>query len=124
MRITVSQLRRIIKEEVQKITEATRNPDTLLMDLEEMMPRDTITMTVFTDDEQFEATVTRDDGGYSLVREPDGLKELAFGDATDIENKFDRLFAFYKQALPKTGWEKYSSIDLSFRKQIVAKKKL
>ncbi len=52
-----------------------------------------------------------------------GDAKIVFGDASDVENKFDRLFAFYKQALSKKGWDKYSSINLSFKNQIVAKKK-
>ncbi len=53
-----------------------------------------------------------------------GDMKVVFGDANDIEGKFERLLAFYKQALPKAGWEKYSSIDVSFANQIVAKKKM
>ena len=52
-----------------------------------------------------------------------GEAKIVFGDTIDIEDKFSRLFTFYKQALPKVGWEKYSSVDVSFKNQIVAKRK-
>ncbi len=53
-----------------------------------------------------------------------GDTKIIFGDADNLENKFNRLFTFYKQALPKKGWDKYSSIDVSYKNQIVAKKRV
>jgi cell division protein FtsQ len=48
---------------------------------------------------------------------------IIFGDATDIEKKFKKLFNLYQQGLPKVGWNKYESIDLRFEGQIIAKRK-
>lgn len=61
--------------------------------------------------------------GVILLITKMGDAKVIFGDAVDIETKFDQLFSFYKQALPKVGWDKYNSIDVSFKNQIVARKK-
>ncbi len=52
-----------------------------------------------------------------------GDGKIVFGDFENIDDKFERLYTFYKQALPKVGWEKYSTIDVSYKNQIVARKK-
>jgi cell division protein FtsQ len=51
-----------------------------------------------------------------------GETTIIFGDAGDLEDKFDRLYTFYRKALPKAGWDKYKSIDVSYRDQVVARK--
>ncbi len=51
-----------------------------------------------------------------------GDQKIVFGDIKDIEPKFKKLYAFYLNALPELGWDRYSSIDLSFKGQIVCKK--
>jgi cell division protein FtsQ len=52
-----------------------------------------------------------------------GNHRITFGDASDIEAKFHRLFVFYKEVLSKTGFDKYERIDISYDDQIVATKK-
>jgi cell division protein FtsQ len=52
-----------------------------------------------------------------------GNHRIIFGDASDIEAKFHRLFVFYKEVLSKTGFDKYERIDISYDDQIVATKK-
>jgi cell division protein FtsQ len=49
-----------------------------------------------------------------------GNQVIEFGDASNYENKFQRLFIFYSQVLAKTGFSKYASIKLAFDGQIVA----
>ena len=44
------------------------------------------------------------------------------GDANGYEWKFAKLTAFYEEAIPKVGWDKYSSIHLDFGDQVVCKK--
>lgn len=51
-----------------------------------------------------------------------GEQRIILGDLTDLRQKFDKLYAFYINAIPELGWNKYSSIDLSFKGQIVCKK--
>jgi len=52
-----------------------------------------------------------------------GNHRIIFGDASDIEAKFHRLFVFYKEVLSKTGFDKYERIDISYDDQVVATKK-
>lgn len=50
-----------------------------------------------------------------------GGQEIIFGDLEDIEEKFNKLSAFYKDIIPNEGWDKYKAVDLRFHKQIVCK---
>ena len=50
-----------------------------------------------------------------------GNLEVIFGDLNNIEEKFHRLLAFYKNIAPHEGWGKYSTVNLKYRKQIVCK---
>lgn len=50
-----------------------------------------------------------------------GKQTIVFGDATDVDEKFEKLKIFYKQVMNVAGWSKYSSINLQFKNQVVAK---
>ncbi len=50
-----------------------------------------------------------------------GNYKIVFGDLKDIESKFHRLLAFYKNIAPHEGWDKYSVVNLKYRNQIVCK---
>jgi cell division protein FtsQ len=52
-----------------------------------------------------------------------GDHRVLLGDTTDLKDKFDRLFLFYKKGLSNTGWNKYSLINLKFKNQVVCTKK-
>ena len=52
-----------------------------------------------------------------------GNQRIFMGESDDFELKLAKLKVFYEKALPNLGWEKYSSIDLRFRDQVVCKKK-
>ncbi|MCW3070242.1 MAG: hypothetical protein JWO44_132 [Bacteroidetes bacterium] len=53
-----------------------------------------------------------------------GNQKIIFGDTTFMEEKFNKLLTFYQQGLNTTGWwDKYSTINLKFRNQIVCTKK-
>ncbi len=52
-----------------------------------------------------------------------GDYEIEFGLPNEVEDKLVRLKLFYEKALPKAGWEKYSSISVKYRKQIICTKK-
>jgi len=55
-----------------------------------------------------------------------GEQQIIFGTAhtqQEVEDKFDKLKIFYKEALPYEGWNKYSEISLKYDGQIVCKKK-
>jgi cell division protein FtsQ len=48
---------------------------------------------------------------------------VTLGNATDLENKFNRLYTFYKQAWLQNGMNKYERIDVQFDNQVVALKR-
>ena len=53
-----------------------------------------------------------------------GNQRIVFGDTSAMEEKFDKLLTFYQQGLNTTGWwDKYSTINLKFKNQIVCTKK-
>lgn len=62
-------------------------------------------------------------GGTFEVIPTIGNHLIVFGDATDCEKKFNRLFIFYKDVLAKIGLNKYSTINVSYDQQVVAVKK-
>jgi len=52
-----------------------------------------------------------------------GIHQIDFGDGSDFENKFHRLFIFYKEVITQTGFEKYVYINLAFANQLIATRK-
>jgi cell division protein FtsQ len=51
-----------------------------------------------------------------------GSHIIEFGDTSFAEEKFENLKAFYKFGLTKTGWEKYRTLNLTYKNQIVCTK--
>jgi len=47
---------------------------------------------------------------------------VKLGNGEDIDKKFDRLFVFYKQVLSKSGFDKYKTIDVRFKGQVIGAK--
>lgn len=47
---------------------------------------------------------------------------ILFGDAENIAQKFEKLLVFYRMGLNRTGWNKYSVINLKFSNQVVCSK--
>ncbi len=53
-----------------------------------------------------------------------GNQKIIFGDTIAMDEKFKKLMTFYAQGLNTTGWwNKYSTINLKFKNQIVCTKK-
>jgi cell division protein FtsQ len=52
-----------------------------------------------------------------------GNHVIRLGTAEDLEEKFNRLFIFYKNVLSKTGFDHYSVIDVQYKDQVVATQK-
>ncbi|MEB2784645.1 cell division protein FtsQ/DivIB [Algoriphagus persicinus] len=48
-----------------------------------------------------------------------GRQVIEFGDAHDIANKFGRIAVFYKEILPRKGWNAYDRVSVKFKDQIV-----
>ena len=51
-----------------------------------------------------------------------GRHKILLGDVSNLEAKFDKLLSLYKHGLNNVGWDKYKSIDLRFKDQVVCKK--
>lgn len=49
-----------------------------------------------------------------------GNQKIVFGDTAFAEDKLKNLFGFYKSVSKKIGWDKYETLDVRFRNQIVA----
>jgi cell division protein FtsQ len=52
-----------------------------------------------------------------------GTHVILLGKAEQIEEKFGKLFAFYKKGLPYTDWNRYDHINLKYKNQVVCTKK-
>jgi cell division protein FtsQ len=51
-----------------------------------------------------------------------GSHTIIFGNAENLEEKFENLMLFYQEALPKVGWNEYKYINLKFKDQIICSK--
>jgi cell division protein FtsQ len=51
-----------------------------------------------------------------------GNHVILLGKADDLDDKFKKLFAFYKFGLNKIGWNKYNIINIKYRNQVVCSK--
>jgi len=52
-----------------------------------------------------------------------GNQTIIFGDAEDIESKFNNLFSYYKRAWLQNGINTYSKLDVRFENQVVGVKR-
>lgn len=68
---------------------------------------------------QVSQVIVRDDLQFEIVPVL-GEHQIILGDTTDMQLKFDNLFAFYTKVLNEVGWEKYEVLDLSYKGQLVA----
>ncbi len=50
-----------------------------------------------------------------------GNQLIVFGEAVDTKNKFRNLKLFYKNVITKAGWNRYSTINLQYKDQVVGK---
>ncbi len=71
---------------------------------------------------QISEVVVRQSGEIELMTQV-GELEIQFGYPVRINEKFDLLLDFYRQVIPKVGWDHYRSVSLKFRGQVVAKRK-
>ncbi|HEY9176390.1 MAG TPA: hypothetical protein VIN07_01805 [Flavipsychrobacter sp.] len=68
---------------------------------------------------QVSQLIVRDDMQFEIVPVL-GEHQVILGDTTDMQLKFDNLFAFYTKVLNEVGWDKYQVLDLSYKGQLVA----
>lgn len=72
------------------------------------------------------AQVHRTNGGDFILIPQVGGHRIIFGSAyndVEVKEKLDKLTVFYKEGLPYEGWNKYLTINLKYRNQIVCKRK-
>jgi cell division protein FtsQ len=50
-----------------------------------------------------------------------GVHEVIIGDTTNLDEKFKKLEIFYKKGLSKIGWNKYKSVNLKYKGQVICK---
>lgn len=75
------------------------------------------------DDEFWKAQIAQiniDNNGKVNLLPQVGDENIEFGMAENLEVKFRKLRIFYKEILPRVGWNKYSRINLEYEGQIVA----
>lgn len=60
----------------------------------------------------------RQDGEVELIPECDN-HIILLGDFTDIEKKMDHLETFYKDVLPRKGWNTYRYISVKYNNEII-----
>jgi cell division protein FtsQ len=48
-----------------------------------------------------------------------GDEKIEFGKPEHMEEKFKKMMIFYKEILPRTGWNKYHRVNLEYEGQIV-----
>ncbi len=51
-----------------------------------------------------------------------GEYTIMFGDFEDMEDKFEKLTAYFREGACKAGWINYSSIDLRYKNQVICSK--
>lgn len=49
-----------------------------------------------------------------------GNQRILFGDTSNMNEKFGNLMAFYRNVLNRIGWDKYETLDVRFKNQVVA----
>ncbi|MHA4894707.1 cell division protein FtsQ/DivIB [Pedobacter sp. PWIIR3] len=72
-------------------------------------------------DSQIEQLYVNDKNDIELVPRV-GIQRIILGSADSLDVKMKNLLAFYKQAMPKVGWDTYKSINVKYTNQIVCEK--
>lgn len=67
---------------------------------------------------QVEQVIVTGDREFEIIPKL-GDHIITFGDGSDVEKKFSKLLAFYKEGLSKVGWNNYSRINVAFENEVV-----
>lgn len=70
---------------------------------------------------QIEQIYVMDDGEIELIPRV-GKHVILLGCANDLQDKFHKLYVFYKLGLNQIGWNKYNVINIKFKNQVVCSK--
>ncbi|MEX2230649.1 MAG: cell division protein FtsQ [Cyclobacteriaceae bacterium] len=66
------------------------------------------------------AQIDMDSKAKTILFPQVGDETIEFGKAEDLETKFRKLKIFYKEILPRVGWNKYDRINVEYEGQVVA----
>lgn len=72
-------------------------------------------------DAQIEQLYVNDKDDIELIPRV-GNQRIILGSADSLQVKMRNLLAFYKQAMPKVGWETYKTINIKYTNQVVCEK--
>jgi len=70
---------------------------------------------------QIEQVYINGEGEMELIPRV-GNQTILFGDEKGMDEKFNKLYTFYKEGLSKTGWNQYKTINVTFKDQVVCSK--
>jgi cell division protein FtsQ len=71
---------------------------------------------------QIEQVYLNQENEFELVPKV-GRHLILFGDIDNMEEKFDKLKIFYNKGIKKAGWDKYRTINLKYKDQVICEKK-
>ncbi|MEJ7558697.1 MAG: cell division protein FtsQ [Pedobacter sp.] len=74
-------------------------------------------------DAQIEQLYVNDRNDIELIPRV-GIQKIILGTADSLDVKMNNLLAFYKQAMPKVGWDTYKTINIKYTNQIVCEKNI
>lgn len=66
------------------------------------------------------AQIDLDSNSNAVFYQQVGDETIEFGDLAGMETKFWKLKVFYKEVLPRVGWNKYDRINVEYQGQVVA----
>lgn len=68
---------------------------------------------------QVSQIILNDDKAFELVPVL-GNHKILIGDTSNLDEKFENLYAFYKKIMTRIGWDKYEVLDVRYKGQVVA----
>ena len=72
---------------------------------------------------QVSQVIVDSDGTFEL-QPMIGNQRIIFGDTHEMDQKLSNLFVFYKNVLNRIGWDKYETLDVRYKDQVVARPSL
>ena len=70
---------------------------------------------------QIDQIYVNEEGEFELIPRI-GNHLILLGSADDLDDKFRKLYAFYRLGLNKIGWNKYNVINIKYKNQVVCSK--
>ena len=52
-----------------------------------------------------------------------GNHVIHLGKVENYQEKFDKLFVFYREAMPKAGWDRYKTVNIEYKGQVVCQRR-